>query len=208
MDSTSIELARVIARASTTVPTRFWSFDSESMALEGAVTSIDAGEDSGQGEGDDERTDFFPVFLREFEASRSSSLMSVEEPVGIVSSLDFLKALPSTSPIDRRFVDALTSLHVVSTSVMSDSGVDCLVASSRIGDEERHVKGEEGREGDGERDLDHDLVRDIDRFGVRGTDKAGPGMTRGGGLASKMVGMGSSPQLSGISVCSEDMSSS
>jgi len=126
--------------------------------------------------------------------------------VEIVSSLGFLEALPSASPIDRRFADVFVSLHVVSTSVMSDSEVDSLVSSSRIGDEERHVKGEERREGDIERDLDLDLLRDIDRFGVRGTDKAGPGMTRDRRLRSGAVGMGSS--LSGTSVCSEDMSSS
>jgi hypothetical protein len=155
MDSTSIELARVIARASTIIPMRSWSVDPESVALGGAVTSIDAGEGSGQGEGDDERTDFFPVFLSGAEVGCSSS---VGKSVEIVSSLDFLEALPSTSPIDRRLADVLVSLQGVSMSVRSDSGVDCLVSSSRIGDEERHVKGEEGREGNGERDLDRDLV--------------------------------------------------
>ena len=136
--------------------------------------------------------------------------MSVEisVEVEIVSSLDFFEALPSTSPIDRRFADAL--MQVVSTSVVSDSGVDCIVSSSRIGDEERHVKGEERREGDSERDLDCDPVRDVDRFGVRGTDKAGAEVTRGGRLGSGTVGtgMGSSLRLSGTSVCNEDVSSS
>ena len=203
-----MELARVIARASTTIPMRSWSADPESAALEGAVTSIDTGGGSGHGEGDDERADFFPVFLRGSELDCSSSLMSVEKSGGIVSSLDFLEALPSTSPIDRRFAGGLASLQGVSRSVRSDSGVDSLVSSSRIGDEERHVKGEEGREGDGERGLECDLVRDVDRFGVRGTDKAGLGMTRDGRLASGAVGTGSSLQMSRMWACSEGMSSS
>lgn len=205
-----MELARVIARASTTIPMRSWSVDPESLALRDAVTSIDTGEGSGQGEGDDERADFFPFFLTGSETGCSSSLMSAGKSVETVSSLDFLEALPSASPIDRRFADVLMSLHVVSTSVMSDSGVDCLVSSSRIGDEERHVKGEEGRNGESERerDLDLDLVRDVDRFGVRGTDKVGPGITREGRLASGTVGTKSPSQLSGALVCNEGMSSS
>lgn len=104
-------------------------------------------------------------------------MISAAESVEGVSSLDFLEARISTPPIDRRFTDTLMGLEVVSTSVKSDSGVDCLVSSSRIGDEERHVKGEDRREGDSDRDLERDLVREVDRFGVCGTDKAGPGMT-------------------------------
>ena len=206
IDSTSIELARVIARASTTIPMRFWSADPESVALDVAVTSIDTGEEgSGQGEGD-ERADFFPAFLPGFEAGSSSALISSTESVEMVSSLDFLGARLSASPIDRRFVDVLVGLQVASTSVRSDSGVDCLVSFSRIGDEERHVKGEETREGDSESDLDGDL--DTDRFGVRGIDKADPVMTGDVGTAPGTVGMGSSSQVSGMSVWSEDMSSS
>lgn len=126
----------------------------------------------------------------------------------IVSSLDFLGARASASPIDRRFAEVLLGLHVVSTSVKSDSEVDCLVSSSRIGDDERHVKGEETREGDSEHDLERDLEPDFDRFGVCGIDKAGGGMTRGVGMGSETVGMGSSSQVSGMSEWSEDMSSS
>lgn len=192
MASTSMELARVIARASTTIPMRSWSVDSKSVGLGVAVTSIDTGEGSEQGEGDDERADFFPVFLRGFEAGCSSAVPSAAESEDTVSNLDFLKARTSTSPIDRRFADVFVGLQSVSRSVKSESGVDCLVSSSRIGDEERHVKGEEGRVGDNERDLDCDLVRDVDRLGVRGIGEAGQGMTRGGGVASRTVATGSS----------------
>ena len=157
MDSTSIELARVIARASTTIPTRFWSVGLELVALEDAVISTDTGKDSRQGGGDGEQAGFFAVFLRSSEAGCSLPWMSTEGTVETVSSLDFLKALPSTAPIERRFTDVLVNVHGISASVTSDSGVDCLVSSSDIGDEERHVKGEERREGDSERDLDRDL---------------------------------------------------
>lgn len=112
----------------------------------------------------------------------------------------------STAPIDRRFTDVLTGLEVVSTSVKSDSEADCPVSSSRIGDEERHVKGEERREGD--RDLDREGERDVDRFGVGSVDKPGPGMVGDGRVTSGTVATGSSSQMSGISVGSEDMSSS
>jgi len=202
IDSMSMELARVIARASTTIPTRFWSVGSESVASGVAVTSMGASEDSGQGEGDDERAEFFPAFLGGLEADRSSALVLVGGSVEAASTLDFLEARMSTPPIDRRFTEVLTGSQVASTSVKSDSGVDCLVSSSRTGEEERHVKGEERREGDGDRDLDCDLVREVDRFGV-----CGIGMT-GGGLTSGTVATGSSSQLSGVSVCNEDVSSS
>jgi hypothetical protein len=182
---------------------RPWSVDPESAALGVAVTSIDTGgDDSGQGEGD-ERADFFPAFLRGFEAGCSSALISSAKSTEIISSLDFFEDRISASPIDRRFVDALVGLQVDSTSVKSDSGLDCLVSFSRIGDEERHVKGEERREGESERDLDRDL--DIDRFGVCGIDKAEPVATGDAGTAPGTVEMGSSSQ---VSVWSEDMSSS
>lgn len=130
--------------------------------------------------------------------------------MGAVSTLDFLVARISTPAIDRRFIDVLIDLEIISTSVKSDSGVDSLVSSSRIGDEPRHVKGEERREGDGDRDLDldRDVVGGVDRFGIGGIDKAGPGMMGDGGVTSGTVATGSSSQASGMSVWSEDMSSS
>jgi hypothetical protein len=73
--------------------------------------------------------------------------------------------------------------------VRSDSGVDRPVSSSRIGDDERHVKGDERREGDSDRDLERDVVRDVDRFGVGDTDK-GLGMTGDGGVTSGTVATG------------------
>lgn len=133
--------------------------------------------------------------------------MSTTDSVKIVSSLDFLWARTSASPIDRRFVEVFLSLHVVSTSVRSDSGVDCLVSSSRIGDDERCVKGEDTREGDSEHDLERDLEPEFDRFGVCGSDKAGGGMTGDVGVGSETVGTGSSSQVSEMSEWSEDMSS-
>lgn len=207
MESTSIELARVIARASTTIPIRFWSVGSKSVAPEDAVTSVCTGEGSGQGDGDDERVDFFPVFRRGFEVVCSSTSISAAESVEAVSILNFLKARTSAPPIDRRLTDVLMGSQVVSTSVNSDSGVDCLVSSSRIGDEERRVNGEERREGDDDRDLARDLVGDVDRFGVCGIDKVSPGLTGDGGMTAGTVATGSSSQPSGKSVCSEDMSS-
>ena len=180
IESTSIELARVIARASTTIPMRPRSVGSESAVSEVSVTSMDTSEDSGRGGGDDERVDFLPVFLRGFGAGGSSALISAAASIEDVSTLDFLEARISTLAIDRRFTDTLMGVQVVSTSVKSDSVVDWFVFSSRIGDEEKHVKGEERREGDSERDLERDLVREVDRFGVCGSDKAGPGMTGDG----------------------------
>ena len=209
MDSTSVELARVIARASTTIPMRLWSVDSESALLNVAATSLDAGEDSGDGEGDDEqRLGFSPVSLCGFDSGSPLTPASTAESVEDVSTLDFLEALASTPPIDRRLTDVLIGLEAVSTSVRSDSEVDSLVSSSsRIGDEERHVKGEERREGDRDRDLERDVVRDVGRFGVSGVDSAGPGMT-GDGVASGTVATGSSSQNSGISGWTEGMSPS
>jgi len=172
IDSTSMELARVIARASTTIPVRLWSVGSGSAVLEAAVTSMGTSEGLGQGEGDGERADFLPFLRRGPGAGCSSTSISTTESAEDVSTLDLLEARMSTR-IDRRFTDVFMGSQVVSRSVKSDSGVDCLVSSSHIGDEERHVKGEERREGD----LDRDLVRDVDRFGVSGVDKAGPGMT-------------------------------
>lgn len=160
------------------------------MAPEAAVTSVCAMEGSGQGEGDDERADFFLVFRRGFRASRSSTLMSVVGSVEAASTLDFFTARTSAPPIDRRFTDVLMGSQVVSASVNSDSGVDCLVSCSRIGDEERHVKGEERRDGDDDRDLDRDLVRDVDRFGVCGIDKESPELTEGGGMTVEIVATG------------------
>lgn len=203
-----MELARVMARASTTIPMRPWSADPESLSLEVAVTSIDTGEVSGQGEGDDERTDFFPVFRRGFEVGSSSTWMSTADSVEIDSSLDFLEARISTSPIDRRFAEVFLSLHGVSTSVKSEPGVDCLVPSSRIGDDERRVKGEERREGDSEHDLERDLEPEFDRFGVCGIDKAGGEMTGDVRMGSETVGTGFSSQVSEMSEWSDDMSSS
>jgi len=207
IDSMSMELARVIARVSTTIPMRLWSVGSESVVLGVVDTSMGTNEDSGQGEGDDERADFFPALLRDLEAGRSSALVSVGGSAGTASSLDFLEARISTPPIDRRFTEIFTGSQVASTSVKSDSGVDSLVSSSRIGEEERHVRGEERREGDGDRDLDCDLVREVDRFGVCGIDDTGSGMT-GDGLTSGTVATGSPSQLSGASVWSEDVTSS
>ena len=160
---------------------------------------MDTGEDSG----DDERADFFP---RSFDVGCSSAVVSAAESAEGVSILDFLENRTSAPPIDRRFTDVLIDL-VVSTSVRSDSGVDSLVSSSRIGDDERHVKGEERREGDDDRDLERDVVRDVDRFGVGDVDK-GLGMTGDGGVTSGTVATGSSSQMTGMSGWSEDMSSS
>lgn len=202
IDSTSMELARVIARASTTIPMRLWSVGSGLVVLEAAVTSMDTGGDSGQGDGDDERACFFPVFLRGFDAGCSSNLISAAEPTSGVSTLDFLETRTSMPPIDRRFTDVLIGLEAVSTSVKSDSGVECLESSSRIGDEERHVKGEERREGDGDRDLD----REVERFGVGGIDKGDPGTRGDGGETSGTVVTGSSSRTSGISVWGGDVS--
>lgn len=197
IDSTSIELARVIARASTTIPMRLWSAGSESALLVIAATSMDTGGDSG----DNERAD---LFLRSFDVGCTSASVSTAESAEGVSTLGFLESRTSTPPIDRRFTDVL---EVASTSVRSDSGVDCLVSSSCIGDDERHVKGEERREGDGDRDLERDAVRDADRFGVGDIDK-GLRMTGDGGVTSGTVTTGSPSQVSGMSVWSEDMSSS
>ena len=180
---------------------RLWSFGSESALLAIAATSMDTGEDSG----DDERADFL---LCGFAVGCSSTLVSAAEPAEGVSTLDFLESRTSAPPIDRRFTDVLIGLEVVvSTSVRSDSGVDSLVSSSRIGDDERHVKGEERREGDDDRDLERDVVRDVDRFGVGDVDK-GLGMTGDGGVTSGKVATVSSSQMSGVSAWSEDMSSS
>ena len=130
MDSTSIELARVIARASTTIPMRPRSAGSESEALEVVVSFIVAGEDSGQGEGDDERTDFFPVFRRDPEAGCSCTLISAAESTESVSTRNFLGARISIPPVDRRFADIFVGSHGVSRS-KSDSGVDCLVSDRK-----------------------------------------------------------------------------
>lgn len=170
------------------------------------MVSVCASEGSGQGEGDNERADFFPAFRRGFEAGCSSTSISTAESVEAVSTLDFLKARKSAPPIDRRFTDVLMGLQVVSTSLSSDSEVDRPVSSSRIGDEERRVKGEERREGDDEQDLDRDLARDADRFGVCGADKLSPGLTGDDGMTAGTVVTGPSSQLSGMPVCSEDMS--
>ena len=176
---------------------RLWSVGSESALLVIAATSMDAGEDPG----DDERADFF---LRSFDIGSSSTLISAAESAEGVSTLDFLESRISAPPIDRRFTDVLIGLEVVSTSVRSDSGVNPLVCSPRIGDDERHVKGEERREGDSDRDLERDAVGDVDRFGAGDIDK-GIGMTGDGGVTSGMVATESSSRMS---AWSEDMSSS
>ena len=174
------------------------------------VESTDPGEGSGQweGEGDDERADFFPLFKSGFGASCSSASVSGVESVWAVSTLDFLKARTSTPPIDRRFTDVLVGLEVVSTSVRSDSADECPVSSSRTGDEERQVKGEERGEGDRDRDLDRDLVGGVNRFGVRGTDKASPEFTGDGRMSSGTTAAEPPSQLPEMPVWSEDMSAS
>jgi len=175
------------------------SAGSESEALEVVVSFIVTGEGSGQGEGDDERTDFFPVFRRDPEAGCSSTLVSTTESTESVSTLDFLGARMSIPPIDRRFTEVFVGSQVVSTS-KSDSGVDCLVSSSRIGEEERHVKGEERKEGDGDREFGRDPVRDAGRVGVCGIVNVSPGLTGDGGVTSGTVAARGSSQLSGMPV--------
>lgn len=157
---------------------------------------MDTGEDAGGGEGDEERPNFFPVSLHDLDTVCPPTSTSAMESAEGVSTLDFLETRTSTL-IDRRFTDVLVGLEVASTSVNSDSGVDCLVSSSRIGDEEIQVKGEERREGDGDRDLERDVVRCVDRFGVGGIGTVGSGMM-GDGVTSA-VATGSSSQMSGMS---------